>query len=253
MSAAVCLPQETAARLGAVEAYWQLLICSVCGGTEFQGSAILWDELTSQWQLSPLERGYIDRQQGTKCVRCGANLRSIALANAIRNALGTTDTLQSLMSANSNSNLSLLEINEAGSLSPALRLLPRHVFAAYPAIDIHALPYPDGQFDLVVHSDTLEHVSQPIRALAECRRVLRQGGHLCYTVPTIVGRMTRSRTGLEKSFHGDPTVSADDFLVHTEYGADMWTAVLLAGFDSVTITAVEYPAGLALSARKAAS
>ncbi len=228
-----------------------MLLCTVCGGTDFQDSAILWDELAAQWQLSPAERSYIDRQQGTKCVHCGANLRSIALANAIRSALGTTDTLQSFVSASRSSNLSLLEINEAGSLSPTLRLLPGHVFASYPAIDIHALPYPDDQFDLVVHSDTLEHVSQPIRALAECRRVLRDGGHLCYTVPTVVGRMTRLRAGLEKSFHGDPTVSADDFLVHTEYGADMWTAVLLAGFDSVTVTAVEYPAALALSARKA--
>ena len=227
-----------------------MLTCSVCGGREFRDGAILWDELAAQWQLSPAERQYIDRQQGTKCDGCGANLRSIALANAIRNALGVRTTLQAFVSAHRESRLAVLEVNEAGSLSPVLRRLRGHVAAAYPAIDLHALPYPDGEFDLVVHSDTLEHVSQPIRALAECRRVLREGGHLCYTVPTVVGRMSRSRAGLAKSFHGEATVAADDYLVHTEFGADMWTAAVLAGFEAVTITSVEYPAALALSGRK---
>jgi SAM-dependent methyltransferase len=226
------------------------LICSVCGGQSFIEQPVLWDKLATQWQLSDSERGYIDRQQGKSCRACGANLRSIALADAIRAAVGTSFTLQKFISIASPTAISILEINEAGSLSPFLRELNGHVLAIYPDVDIHAMPYADGQFDMVVHSDTLEHVAQPIRALTECRRVLKSGGWLCFTVPTIVGRLTRGRAGLEKSFHGNSDITSEDFLVHTEFGADMWTTVVQAGFSAVVIHAVEFPAALALSAQK---
>ena len=77
-----------------------------------------------------------------------------------------------------------------------------------------------GAFDLVVHSDTLEHVPDPLRGLSECRRVLRPNGGLCFTVPVIVGRLTRSRTVLPKSFHGMETTLSDDWAVQTEFGGD---------------------------------
>lgn len=227
-----------------------LLTCSVCGGAEFSERAILWDELVAQWQLSPPERLYIDRQQGTTCNACGANLRSIALADAIRNAVRTEATLREFTGRAEAKRLSVLEINEAGTLSPVLRNLPGHVLASHPEVDIHRMPFDDNRFDVVVHSDTLEHVRNPVRALAECRRVMRPGGWLCYTAPVVVGRLTRGRAGLEKSFHGSSENRSDDFLVHTEFGADMWTTVLEAGFKAVTINAVAFPAALALSARK---
>jgi SAM-dependent methyltransferase len=227
-----------------------LRICSLCGGTSFIDMPVVWDELAAQWELSPDERAYVNRQQGTICKSCGANLRSIALCDAMRNALGTTVTLRQFASSSRAKTLSVLEINEAGMLSPVLSTLPGHVLAEYPRVDIHQMPYSDGQFDFVLHSDTLEHVSDPVRALAECRRVLRPDGWLCYTVPTIVGRMSRGRAGLERSFHGDPRFPTDDYLVHTEFGADMWTVVLRAGFKAVTITSLEFPTALALSAQK---
>jgi SAM-dependent methyltransferase len=146
--------------------------------------------------------------------------------------------------------LKLLELNEAGTLSPHLRRLPGHVFGAYPEVDMHALPYPDGIFDLVVHSDTLEHVENPVHALAECARVLKPGGAICYTVPVIVGRLSRSRAGLPKSYHGNPAETRDDFLVHTEFGADFWTLPLQAGLARVTIHTVAYPAATAISAAR---
>lgn len=104
------------------------------------------------------------------------------------------------------------------------------------------ISYPSGTFDIVIHSDTLEHVPNPVHALSECRRVLKPGGALCFTVPIIVGRMTRDRAGLPKSYHGDPTTATDDLIVRTEFGADAWTYVMEAGFNRVTIHAVGYPA-----------
>jgi SAM-dependent methyltransferase len=226
------------------------LTCSVCGGTTFNDRQVLWPELVSAWQLAPHEHAYVDRQQGTRCTICGANLRSIALANAIREAVGTRLTLQKFVRTSEARRLAVLEINEAGTLSPILQQLPGHALAVYPAIDMRMMPYAADTFDLVIHSDTLEHIANPIRALAECRRVLHPGAALCFTVPTIVGRLSRSREGLPDSYHGTVSERSHEFTVHTEFGADMWTFVIQAGFSTVSINAVDYPAALALSARK---
>ena len=224
------------------------LICGVCGGAEFSEREVLWPSLVAEWQLSPIEVSYIDRQQGTTCNACGANLRSIALANAIRASFQDKRYLREI--AEGETSKSILEINEAGSLGSLLRRFKGHVLAAYPEVDMHRLPYSDGSFDLVVHSDTLEHVDNPVHALAECRRVLKTGGALCFTIPIIVGRMSRSRVGLEKSYHGNPATSSDDFVVHTEFGADAWTYLMEAGFTTISIHAVHYPAATAFLAVK---
>ena len=227
-----------------------MLVCTVCGNQEFVHDRVLWEGLIAEWQLSPREADYVDRQQGTHCTVCSSNLRSIALADAIRASLGTELTLSEFVSASTARSLALLELNEAGSLSPVLERMPGRTLACFPDVDMHALPYSSASFDLVVHSDTLEHVAQPIRALAECRRVLKTGGSLCFTVPTIVGRLTRSRAGLPNSYHGTPETDRDDFLVHTEFGADVWTYVIEAGFSAVSLHSTQYPCALALAARR---
>jgi len=93
---------------------------------------------------------------------------------------------------------------------------------------MHSLTCADQTFDLVVHSDTLEHIGNPVIALSECRRVLKPGGLLAYTVPIIVGRLTRD-TGLPKRYHAAPSSNASDFLVLTDYGADAWKHVIELG------------------------
>jgi len=42
--------------------------------------------------------------------------------------------------------------------------------------DVHALDFPDASFDVVHAHQVLQHVADPIRALAEMRRVARPGG-----------------------------------------------------------------------------
>ncbi len=227
--------------------------CTVCGGSQFSAQPVLWQELIEQWQLSPAEVTYIDRQQGECCTTCGANLRSIALANALRETMGTELTLTNFVNSPESAHIDILELNEAGTLSPILTRMRGRVLGMYPQIDIHALPWPDESFDIVVHSDTLEHVTNPVHALAECLRVLRRGGMLCLTVPIVVGRMTRSRAGLPKSYHGSSAQCDDDFMVHTEFGADVWCYLMEAGFSHVTIFPVAYPAALAMAARRSSA
>ena len=44
--------------------------------------------------------------------------------------------------------------------------------------DMHALPFPDESFDLVVLMHALTYASKPAQAVAEAARVLRRGGRL---------------------------------------------------------------------------
>jgi SAM-dependent methyltransferase len=49
--------------------------------------------------------------------------------------------------------------------------------------DAYAVPLPDGSADAILLTEVLEHLERPGDALAECRRLLRPGGHLIVTAP----------------------------------------------------------------------
>lgn len=59
--------------------------------------------------------------------------------------------------------------------------------------------------------------------------MLANGSRLCFTVPAIVGHLTRSREDMPDSWHGNPANPAG-YLVRTEFGSDVWTYVMRAGF-----------------------
>lgn len=146
--------------------------------------------------------------------------------------------------------LRVLEINRAGSLTPYLERLPGHRLVEYPDFDIQDLTLPSCSYDLVIHSDTLEHIPNPVRGLAECHRVLKPGGNCIFTTPIIVDRLSRNRAGLPPSHHGRSDKQECDQMVHTEFGVDLWKFVINAGFERCEIYSFEYPAALAVIARK---
>ena len=51
--------------------------------------------------------------------------------------------------------------------------------------DIAAIPFPDGSFATVFSNGVIEHVSDPAKGFTEIARVLRPGGRLIFTVPTM--------------------------------------------------------------------
>lgn len=222
--------------------------CPICGGHEFSYREVLWQELVSDWQLSPSEANYINRQQGLSCVKCRNNLRSMALADAILCSYNYAGTLEMFVTSDFAKTIKVLEINEAGGLSSVLEKLPNHQLVRYPEYDMTNLSFKSASFDLVLHSDTLEHVPNPVAGLSECRRVLVKKGRCIFTVPIIIGRLTRSRAGLKNSYHGAPNQFGGDYIVHTEFGADMWKFAIEAGFTSTRIHCLEYPSALAVEA-----
>ena len=225
------------------------LLCHVCGHDRFAHTAVLWPALIAEWELSEDETRYFDVQQGTHCVVCGANVRSIALALAITRAHNFAGPLVEFIKDPQQAHLRILEINEAGSLHPTLMRLPRLELHSFPACDMCRLDFADRSFDLVVHSDTLEHVIDPLKGLQECRRVLTDHGSLAFTVPIRIGRLSRNRTGMPSSYHGYEGCREPGMLVYTEFGADLWTLVLRAGFTRVEFVPYRFPSGLAIVAR----
>lgn len=225
--------------------------CPCCGGLDIVQKDILWDNLIDIWNLSKIETDYINRQQGLRCTSCGSRLRSMALAAWLCRHFGAELPLSELTDSPLHApQVEILEINEAGQLTQFLRKLPGHTLGCFPEVDIMDLSYMDETFDLVVHSDTLEHVPDPVRALAECKRVLRPNGQCAFTVPVVVDRLSRSTDRGLASYHGHADLKAEDFKVRTEFGADTWKIAISAGFTECSVFALEYPAALVHVCRK---
>jgi len=81
-----------------------------------------------------------------------------------------------LLAAHSRS-IVCLDSNERMVEAAALRLKPlKHARAEIG--DMHALPFADGTFDLVLLMHALTYSTEPARAIAEAARVLRPGGRV---------------------------------------------------------------------------
>jgi SAM-dependent methyltransferase len=206
---------------------------------------VLWPKLIDEWELSPAEAESVNRREGQLCPTCMATLRSSSLALAITRSRGWRGSLDSLVM--SGPRLRVLEVNRAGDLTPWLEQLSGHRLVEHPDVDLQSMPFGDRTWDLIVHSDTLEHVDDPVSALGECARMLDSGGALCFTVPIIPGRMTRRRDALPPSHHG--TDEDPIYRVVTEYGADFWPQLFEADFDHVELVPLQWPDAVAVIAR----
>lgn len=222
--------------------------CPICGESDFENMDVLWPKLVTAWQLDSDEEAYINRQQGFHCQSCMNNLRSMSLAAAILYSQDYMGTLEAF--SQQKSTLSLLEINRAGQLTATLSQLGAHKLIEFPEFDMMNLDVESESYDIVIHSDTLEHIPDPNVALSECYRVTANNGICIFTVPIVVDRLSQQCSISNPSYHGQRDIEASDQLVHTEFGADVWKYALLAEFRSCEIFCLEYPAALSLICRK---
>lgn len=225
--------------------------CPVCLNEEFEQINVLKPRLIKEWNLTQYEADYINKQQGFQCSKCKNNLRTMTLAQSIMDHYSFSGCFKQFIYSKCAHNLRLLEINAAGGLHNLLKYFRRYTFASYPDVDIQRLPYSDEFFDIVVHSDTLEHVENTSLGLSECYRVLRDGGTLFYTIPIIYSRLTRRRDFLSNSYHGtQDEQQGEDYKVFTEYGADFWVEIINAKFKNISLVTLGDLSSVAIFARK---
>lgn len=213
-------------------------LCSVCGEeTRFVlNSWVMPSELAREWPAEFVER------EGSLCSRCGSSRRIRGLADVLLEHYGEgARSIRELVREERFGALRVAEVNSIGRMHPYLAELPGLVYSEYPDEDIQALSYPDASFDVVLTSDTLEHIPDFRRALSETRRVLRPGGRHVFTVPLDPRReSTRSRDGLPPQHHGRGAgpfalvTRKADMLAYTDFGRDVPELLREAGFEPET-------------------
>lgn len=113
-------------------------------------------------------------------------------------------------------------------------------------VDLLHLPYDDATFQGVVCSDTIEHVDEPHKAMAEIARVTKHGGFLIFGVPVefTAGKEKRQETVPLPPGHPDEKwnhkwlVGADIAGVPMEHGYRGIAAMEAFDFDRMRLSMI---------------
>ena len=183
---------------------------------------------------------------GVRCIRCRATAVHMSLGLALREHVP---------------NLGVCTVCELSARGPLVKYLARH--ASHVSLsehfedaepggerdgvrceDVQRLTYADHSFDVVTHTEVLEHVPDDGRAFVELHRVLRPGGIMLFTVPVHSGEQTVERARIRAgrvvhlqppAYHRDPLRGGVGILVYRDYGTDIVDRILTAGFESAWI------------------
>jgi hypothetical protein len=238
--------------------------CAACGKRViFIGRANFDPRLIREWGLDARWRELMALREGCCCSECGASLRSEHLARVLIqhlcNDLAPASSLKTLVCKEPFQSLQIAEINTAGQLHKYLAAIPGLTLSSYgstdpaiPSEDLTNLSYANESYDLVVTSETLEHVPDYRRALGEIYRILRPGGAHIFTVPIVIDQsQTRRRARiangelellLPPTYHGDSEKRWSDFLVFYEFGVDFVAELQEAGFTTELVVSESNPA-----------
>jgi len=222
--------------------------CWVCGFKQnsYEYKDIVTADLSRSWKLTPRETEAFNRRESSYCRNCGSSLRSRALAEAIMKNYPESKSKYFIdwVDWAKERKLAIAEINYCGHLHKYLAEIPRIKVSQYHentwrarlanlvkgirSEDITHLSYKSNSFDLVLHSEVLEHVYDVGKALAECRRILKPDGVCLFTTPLIMERKTKQKAKIDEktkkvkhlgvpSYHGS---GEKDNLVFWEFGGD---------------------------------
>lgn len=216
--------------------------CYVCGSRDFSLKSVPISSipgLPATWSLNEAEERIYNMREGYCCDKCYSSARIQGLA-ACLSVMSITPNIDGFIKYCNDNNLDVAEINSCANLHEKLSKIKKLKFSEYydkdeqitnvrnfqdiNHEDIMNLSYPDSSFDLVLHSETLEHINNPEKAMQECIRVLKPGGACVFTTPVLWGRKTKKRFNDKGeatkplSYHGD---SNSQYPVLFEFGSDI--------------------------------
>ncbi len=214
--------------------------------------------LEELWQLTPRLASALARKETSECAGCGAKLRGRRMALVLMQIYQPGDhavparSLAEWARREENKPLRIAEINRIDGVHEQLLAMPGfqpsdfqpevkpgEVSGGVRCEDVTRLTYADETFDLVLTSETLEHVPDLQAALSEIYRVLTPGGRHVFTIPVLPGvsktfaRMTRQPDGTLK-YHAPRICHPGGdygYPVFTEFGTDVPEILRKAGFE----------------------
>lgn len=191
-------------------------------------------------------------ETAVRCMRCLASAVHLAIGNALAEELPDIG------------NCDVCELSSRGALVSHLRRHARNVALSeymegvppgslrgeVRCEDVEQLTYAEASFDLITHTEVLEHVADDARAFRELFRVLRPAGRMIFSVPLHEVGATRERARLrsgviehllEPCWHGDPFRHGAGVLAFRDYGHDIAERLSAAGFVDVRIRVPDRP------------
>ena len=201
--------------------------------------------LAEDWRLRPDMKAAMDRRESGACLVCRNSYRGRQLARALVELYGRHGeaSLAELTRSEHFRRLKILgvDLDSLGMLDECPGFSrSNYITSLIPARGLpdHGVPFADASLDLVLASDTLEHVPGYRRVLEEIRRVLAPGGRFVTVQPVILSRKTVTRCVVEEggpvrhllppSYH---CRGADDSLVFVEFGIELLDEIEAAGLD----------------------
>ena len=261
--------------------------CPVCGAVEVTlFRPVVGQLLKEQWQLDSEWLGYFNQREGQICISCGASVRVRQLARVLVQVVldqknKSCCSVRDGVAAGIFESLKLAEVNACGALHKFLKRIPCLAYSEFlpedPSVkhqNLLSLTYPDDSFDLLLHSDTVEHVPDVDQAFAEIWRVLKPGGVCVFSIPWVRdGRETLMRARLRQkgesagaecenqeeerieyllspSYHGGSYQTTEQYLVFYEFGEGFLSHLERAGFQTTLTECKGNPAAVTFTARK---
>jgi O-antigen biosynthesis protein len=223
--------------------------CVVCGRESMFrfDPTIITPQLREAWGISDRLVEAFNRKESMFCGSCGSSLRVRRLAAVLVQTFAESGGLScksfaELLENKEFRNLKIAEINACGGLHSYLKDHPNLSYSEWVCDatpgemrdgvrceDLQCLTYPDNYFDIILTSETLEHVPDPGKAWQEISRTLKDGGYHIFTIPVLLSQPTTVRRAnfvngkrenfLAPAYHG--AWGSENMFVYTDFGMDL--------------------------------